>query len=407
MADSDRVPKTPILEYIENLASVKKGLPFGQPVCVLPSHNVTDSATLLQLAAEVGPHIAVFQLQAETIDDWSDDTIEQLIYYAKKYGFILWEGSRALNSTVNFMGRSSADWETRKTLADMVKVKYTNGPVKVARWANLATSWAPGVALEEQEKDLLIPTLRKAAREAVATTAKTIETEISVANGGSLPEEVEAAMSPPTANGWHEFSSNNLGYALRKSSTISVTESTTPEPHIQPEDGIPAPPLLSRGLSICLPSAIETAFTFEFRQSTIMAACANHDFVVGLLTSEPFFTNYCGNYLFELALQDGYGTPHKGQNLLESSPYLEKKLSFCLFSLIPPEISVKYESDPLRSMEGNSSLDETPASVTKLRYIVSQALKMRDANRKENANHENDLQMSLGPTILHVPIVVL
>ncbi|KAJ5167308.1 uncharacterized protein N7482_006089 [Penicillium canariense] len=408
MPDMDRVPGNRILEYIQDLASTKKALPYGQPVVALVSQTVTDSAALLKLAEEVGPHIAVLQVQADIIDDWSDETIDQLTYYAKKYGFILWEGSRVLNSTVNFMGRGSADWQTRKVLADLVKPKYTHGTAKVARWSNIATSWATGVSLGEQEKDLLIPTLRTAAREAVATTVKTIETQISAANVEDHHEEVEAPMSPLSTNGWHEFSSDSIGYALRKSSTISVTESVVLQPHVEPEDGVPAPPLLSRGLVLCLPCAINSAFTFNFRQSTIMAACANHDFVVGLIASEPFFTDYSGNYLFDLAFQDGQGTPHLDRNLHEFWPYLENRNSFALFSLIPDEILQNYESDPIRSMNRDSSEGETPQSVVKLHYIVDQALKMRDASRKENqGNQQRDPSVPAGPSIFHVPIVIL
>ncbi|CEO59150.1 hypothetical protein PEBR_16296 [Penicillium brasilianum] len=408
MSETDRVPDNRILEYIQDLAAAKKGLPYGQPVGVLVSQTITDSATLLKLTAEVGPHIAVLQVQADIIDDWSDDTIDQLTYYAKKHGFILWEGSRVLNCTVNFMGRGTANFQTRQVLADLIRRKYTHGTAKVAQWSNLATSWAPGVPLHEQEKDLLIPTLRKAAREAVATTVKTIETEISATNGEEDYDEIEVPMSPPSTNGWLEFSSENFGSALRKSSTISVTESTTLQPHVEPDEGVPAPPLLSRGLALCLPSAIDSAFTREFRQSTIMAACANHDFVVGLLTSEPFFTSYTGDYLFDLAFQDNHGTPQLGRDILEAIPYLENKHSFALFSLVPPELIQNYESDPIRSMKGDSPEEDQPESVVKLYYMVEQALKLRGANRKESlGSHQETSSIPAGPSILHVPVVIL
>lgn len=408
MSETDRVPDNRILEYIQDLTSAKKGLPYGQPVGVLVSQTITDSASLLKLTAEVGPHIAVLQIQADIIDDWSDDTIDQLTYYAKKHGFILWEGSRVLNCTVNFMGRGSANFQTRKVLADLIRRKYTHGTAKVARWSNLATSWAPGVPLDEQEKDLLIPTLRKAARDAVATTVKTIETEISATIGEEEHDEVDTPMSPPSTNGWLEFSSENIGSALRKSSTISVTESVTLQPHVEPDEGVPAPPLLSRGLALCLPSAVDSAFTSEFRKSTIMAACANHDFVVGLLTSEPFFTSYTGDYLFDLAFQDTQGAPQLGRDILEAIPYLENKDSFALFSLVPPELIYNYETDPIRNMNGDSLEEDMPESVVKLHYMVDQALKMREANRKEHlGNHQQDSSIPVGPGILHVPVVIL
>ena len=402
----DGAPINPILDYIQKLPATKKGLPHGQPVCVLTSHTITTSEALVRLAAELGPHIAVLQVQADIIDDWTQDTIDQLTFYSKKYGFILWEASRVLNATVNFMGRATASKETRKVLAELIKRKYTNGPIRTAQWSGLASSWAPGVPYDHQEKDLLIPTLRQAARESVATTAKTIQTEISVDEDRDTLEEEEVTMSPPTTNGWHEFSPDNLGYTLRKSSTISVTESVTLQPHVEPEDGVPPPPLLARGMSLCLPCLTDTAFTTEFRQSTIAAACANSDFVVGFVTSEPFFPNYRGNSLLELAFEDGHGdTNTKGTNLLASSPYLEQQNTLALFSLVPPEIIHGYDTDPMHTLNGDSLQDQSP-NIAKLHYLMDRALKMRDTNRKEHGAVHGEAPPT-GPTILQVPIVLI
>ncbi|KAF7712486.1 Uncharacterized protein PECH_003085 [Penicillium ucsense] len=410
MAETASVPENRILQYLQDLTTAKKGLPFGQPVAVLASDTVTTTEALVKLACELGPHIAVLQVHADIIDDWSDDTIEQLTHYAKKHGFILWEGSRVLNCTVNFMGRGSADFKTRMAAADFTKRKYTHGTVKVAQWSNLATSWAPGVPLNEQEMDLLIPTLRKAAREAVATTVKTIETEISATNGEEPHDDVETPLSAPSTNGWLEFSSDNFGSALRKSSTISVTESVTLQPHVEPDEGIPPPPLLSRGLALCLPSAIDSAFTPEFRQSTVMAACANHDFVVGFHTCEPLFTSYTRDYLFDLAFQDSLGhSPQMGRDILESIPYLENKHLFALFSLVPMELLASFETDPMRSLNNGSSAEsETPKSVAQLFYVIDQALKVRNAHRKEQSGGPpQDSLISVGPRLFHVPLVIL
>ncbi|KAJ5926020.1 hypothetical protein N7454_007530 [Penicillium verhagenii] len=181
----------PILDYVQMLTTVKKGLPFGQPVCAYPSHTISTTAQLAKLASELGPHIAFLQVQAENIEDWGQHTIDEVTYYAKKHGFILWEGSQVLNSTVNFMGRGLANLETRKVLADFVHHKYTSGLLRTAQWSGLAISWAPGVPSDQQEKDLLIPSLRKAARAAVAATSKTIQTEISAQESDSIPEDEE------------------------------------------------------------------------------------------------------------------------------------------------------------------------------------------------------------------------
>ncbi|KAJ5089284.1 hypothetical protein N7532_007968 [Penicillium argentinense] len=408
MSAVDDAPVNPILNYIQQLTETKKGLPFHQPVAVLTSHTVTDSATLFRLVSEIGPHIAVLQVQADVIDDWSDEVIDQLTYSAKKYGFILWEGSRILNSTVNLMGRGRANLATRKTIADLAKGRYVNGAAKTATWANLATSWASGVALDQQEQDVLLPTLRKAAREAVATTAKTIETEISVADGAEPVEQEQTPTSPPTQNGWHEFSAD-MGYALRKSSTISVTESVTLQPHVEPEDGVPAPPLLSRAMALCLPCDVDTAFTLEFRQGTIAAACANQDFVAGLLTSEPLFCEYHGNNLIDLAVPEGCDVSDEMEhNLLAYSPYLERNHSVGLFSLVPPELAYAFESDPIHTLNADStSPGGQPRSVAKLEYMVGKALKMRDANRKENEGNQVPKDLPKGPSVLQCPMVIL
>ena len=409
MSGSDRAPENPILDYVQRLVSVKKGLPFVQPVCVFISHSVNDAATLIRIASEIGPHIAILQIQADVIDDWTQNTIDQLLYLSKRHGFILWEGSRVLNATVNFMGRGTANWETQKVMADLITRKYTNGPIRTAQWSNMATTWAPGVPLSEQEKDVLIPTLRKAAREAVATTAKTIQTEISAEESDDVVEDGEMTLSPPTTGGWHEFSSDN-GVSLRKSSTISVSESTTIQPHVEPEDGVPAPPLLARGVTLCLPSSIDTAFTYEFRQSTIGAACSNPDFVLGFLTSEPFFCYDRGDDIIEVAFSDGVGNSNMGmgRNLLASSPYMEKDAyTFALFSLLSPEYAKSFEFDPSRTVNGDAAHDSQPLSVTKLFYLMRQAVKSRELHHKEKQTNGQPEGPHRGPRILQIPVAIL
>ncbi|KAJ5676701.1 uncharacterized protein N7477_002334 [Penicillium maclennaniae] len=383
MSVTDISPENEILNYIQQLAETKKGLPSGQPVCVLASHIITDTEALVQFAEEVGPHVAILKVQADNIDDWSTHTIDQLTYLSKKHGFILWEGSRVLNSLINFMGRDSTNWDQRKIQADMIKRNYTNGPVRVGRWAGIATAWAPGAPVDKQEEDVLIPTLRKAAREAVASTYKTIQTEISAADSEDGPEE-DVLEQTPTTNGWPEFSSNN-GISMRKLSTISVTETIALQPHIQPEDGVPP------------------AITCQ----RLAAACSNRDFVVGFLTSEPCFTEYHGNNVMELAFLDEHQGA-KGQNLLASSHLLEKRNSLSLFSVISPELGVNFDSDPVHMLNGDT---DAPAArseiVMKLNYIVRQALRLRDANRKDKEANKEAMSIRPGPNIVHCPIVIL
>lgn len=400
----------PILDYIQKLPLTKQTLPFGQPVCVATSHRIKNTAQLIQLAAELGPYIALLQVHVDNIEDWGQDTIDQLTYQAKKHAFILWEGSRILNSTVNMMGRGAAHHDASLALADSINIKYTNGLMKTAQWAGMAICFAAGVPYDQQDNDLLLPSLRKAARQAVATTTKTIQTEISVqeCDPNTIPEEEQAPYSPPTTNGWHEFSSENVGYALRKSSTISVTESITVKPDVQPDDGVAPPPLLARGMTLYLPSSRHSAFTPEYRQCTLAAACANSDFVVGFTTTEPFFPNYRGNTLLELASEDGHGSyDSEGDSLLKYSPYMDMDTPLALFSLIPPDLMRGYHEDLDQVINGTfSPRDSQSQNVSKLFYVLGRALKLREINRKEHGLPE-DPSHPTGPKMFHIPVVAI
>ncbi|CAG7918942.1 unnamed protein product [Penicillium olsonii] len=415
-AAGDWSPENPILAYLQTIAATKKTLPHGQPIVAYLSHNFTDSASLLRLAAELGPYIAVLEIAADCVDDWSSDVIEQLQQVAREHGFLLWEASKILNSMVNFMGRADAPLESRQALADLIKKTYTSGPLKTATWSNLATSWAPAAPIDQQEKDVLIPTLRLAAREAVATTTKTIQTEIFAdSNNYSSGEEVE--ITPPfgeSSSGWQEFSPQNMGSALRKSSTISVTtESVIPQPHLQGDNGAANVPLLARGVTLCLPSAIETAFTPEYRQSTIVAACANSDFVIGFVTTEPFFVNHRGTDLFELAMLDGNGNAQEGMDCAKfaTSPYVsEQQRSLGVFSLVPPALGLDFELDPTFRPNGNVSSGfepETPASVQYLFHITGKAVAQREKNRKEREGDTLKTGTPEGPKIVHLPVILI
>lgn len=412
----DWSPENPILAYLQTLAATKKTLPYGQPVVAHASVNHIDSASLVRLAADIGPYIAILQIPADVIDDWSSDTIEQLQYLSRKHRFLLWEGSKILNPLVNFMGRADAPLETRQALADLIKKSYTSGPLRTATWSNLATSWAPAAPVDQQENDILIPTLRLAAREAVATTAKIIQTEISAEmNNYSSGEEVEIAIpSTETSNGWKEFSPNSMGSALRKSSTISVTtESVTLHAHLHTDDGVPTPPQLARSVALCLPGTIDTAFTPEFRQSTIVAACANSDFVIGFATEEPFFVNHRGNTIFELALFDGNGSAQLGLNAakLATLPYLnEARKSLGVFSLVSPTLSLGFEFDPTFKPDGitpSGPDSETPYTAQYLYYVIKQAVALREKNRPEHEPTGLGKGTPVGPKIMHFPVVII
>jgi hypothetical protein len=415
-AAGDWSPENPILAYLKTLAETKKSLPHGQPLIVYISPNHTESASVLRLAAEIGPHIAILEIAADCINDWSSDTIQQLQHLSRKHGFLLWEVGKVLNPMVNYMGRADAPLETRQALAEYTKRTYTSGLLRTATWANLACSWAPAAPIDQQEKDVMIPTLRLAAREAVATTAKTIQTEISAeVNNYSSGEEVDTI--PPSrtsSNGWIEFSADNMGSAPRKSSTISVTtETVIPHATIQVDDGVPDLPILARAITLCLPSSIETAFTPGFRQSTIVAGCANSDFVAGFVTNEHFFVNYRGNDIFELALLDGNGNYQEGIDgaKLAASPYVsEQRRSLGVFSLVPPALGLSFEFDPTFRPNGAAPSEpesETPVSVQYLYHITGQAVALREKNRQEREQNNPKEEAPAGPKIMHFPVIIL
>ncbi|KAJ5458501.1 hypothetical protein N7475_009889 [Penicillium sp. IBT 31633x] len=409
-------PENPILAYLQTLAATKKSLFYGQPIVAYASISHPDSASLLRLAADIGPHIAILNIPADVIDDWSSDTIEQLQYLARKHAFLLWEGSKILNPLMNFMARADAPLEAKQVLIDVIKKSYTSGPLRTATWSNLAISWAPATPMDQQENDILIPTLRLAAREAVATTTKTIQTEIFAETDNHLStEEVEMIMPlGKTSNGWQEFSPNNTGSALRKSSTISVTtESVTSDAHLPADDGVPTPPLLARSIALSLPSSAETPFTSEFRQSTIAAACANSDFVAGFLTNDPYFVEHRGNDIFELATLDGDGNAQQDVDCakLAALPYVkEHRRSLAVFSVVPPTLGDDFEFDPTFKLDGDAPSDchsETPRSVQYLHNIVGRAIALREKNGRERGVTNSGKDTPTGPNIMHIPLIVV
>ncbi|EER38033.1 conserved hypothetical protein [Histoplasma capsulatum H143] len=87
----------PITSYLRLLKRHKTTLPYGHLICVSASPNISTMAALLRLARAVGPYIAVLQVHADIIDDWSQEAARRLSCVAKKHGFLIWEGGRILN----------------------------------------------------------------------------------------------------------------------------------------------------------------------------------------------------------------------------------------------------------------------------------------------------------------------
>lgn len=412
-----------ILTYLQTLAVTKPGLPCGLPVCVIPSHTINDSESLVQLAADIGPHIAMLQVQADVINDWSNGTIDQLTWIAKKHGFLLWEGSHILNSTVDFVGKARESPELRDTVRNMIQKKYTRGVVKPATWAGLSTAYAAGVTcLGEDKVDILIESLKDAAYETVATTMKSIQTEISVEHDGiqalsgrATPEEEEEeqelAMSQQQVDAWQDFFANNLGISPRKSSielTQTITQHTetsspmTPDnlkafaqqPLILPNDDIPAPPLLARGVVLCLPGTTESSFTAEYRRAVIQAARDNGDFVIGFLSPESFYMNGQGDAIFDV----DEGGDDRNLNE-ESNPQTLALFSYLSWYLgeDAPQVFNGEEGD------SDASLDSKSAQyAAKLEFIIAKAMEVRENHRRSEQSGRRR-----AANVMDIPIIIM
>lgn len=333
---SEELPASnnPLSAYLQTLRRCKASIPHGQLVCVSASPNITSTSALLRLAATVGPHIAVLQVHADIIDDWSGKTVRRLTYLAKVYGFLIWEGGRILNSQIGARGGVEflSDEKTKRDV-EMAKKRYTKGVVNVAGWAGLATSWMIPDEGDGQRNETLIPTLRQAARETVALITRPVRTEITA--GGDPPsveaddkdeeededdDEDEAVENQEARNGLSD--GLRPGLPMRKESFIALTRtitqrsesslssrpSTAENGHDNSESGMGfemvarplRPPVLVRGLILNLVPKYDSEYTIRYRRSSLNAARANQDFVVGFVTD------------------DSWLDPAKSENLLDS-----------------------------------------------------------------------------------------
>ncbi|KAL4788611.1 hypothetical protein BJX76DRAFT_344743 [Aspergillus varians] len=430
------LPGNRLIAYIRSLAKAKKGLPYGLPVCVAPSHTVTSTDALLRLASLVGPYITILQVHADIIDDWSEETIRQLTSLAKKYAFLIWEGGRILNSTIGVVGQQQVESrEVRNTLIDLIRKKYTKGIVKPASWANVSTAWASGVPAHNQAADILIPTLKAAAREAVADAVQTIRTEITADSNSDYPfgahDSLKTHQRLASQYAIEESDSNNLSPPPRKTSTISLTQTITqhtedssdtlnsesediwdfgaaPPPAIETE--LPPPPLLARGLLLCLPSTTDSSFTPEYRKSCMAAAYSNQDFVLGFLCGEPWHVvsqNADEILDFDALTPNEQYQPSNDLNGLHDTP----PQSLALLSLIPHRLgSINGQHLDETTSE---SLDLPSDSLNPLAYrlhlLVRQGVMARDAlaSQRDAATPPTGTKTSRRPNILHIPLVLL
>ncbi|EEH15966.2 hypothetical protein PABG_06053 [Paracoccidioides brasiliensis Pb03] len=311
-----------ITTYLRLLRKSKTSLPYGQLICVSASPNISTMTALLRLVYAVGPFIAVLQVHADIIDDWSQKAARKLSFLARKYGFLIWEGGRVLNVSKRSGKHQSMTREQINRDVDLARKRYTKGVVSVAAWAGMVSSWVIGPEEQGKGGDRLVPTLRYAARETVAVLTKSVCTEISGGNEQRDMDDDGHSNSSTAGDDKDDEEINNgatLGDSLffpapRKGSVISLTQTITQhtEPSI-PElsltgenlysddeaysdgDGIPTspttyppPPLLTRGLVLCLPAVDDPAFSQEYRQYSVATAKAHSDFVVGFVSGESW-----------------------------------------------------------------------------------------------------------------------
>ncbi|KAG5300492.1 orotidine-5'-phosphate decarboxylase [Histoplasma ohiense] len=320
----------PITSYLRLLKRHKTTLPYGHLICVSASPNISTMAALLRLARAVGPYIAVLQVHADIIDDWSQEAACRLSCVAKKHGFLIWEGGRILNVQKRSGKHQGMSSEQINRDIDLARKRYTKGVVSVAAWAGMVSTWVIGPAEQGKGVDRLVPTLRRAAREAVAVLKKSVRTEISSGNeqrdisdnNGDGDGDVEInASSVDDEDDECLRNGDRLGDNLdsmfpapRKGSVISLTctitqhsELSTALPSVgggdpcsdddeHPNDGnppaslppYPPPPLHARGLVLCLPATDDPAFCHEYRRASLATADTHSDFIVGFVSNEPW-----------------------------------------------------------------------------------------------------------------------
>ncbi|EEQ89692.2 orotidine-5'-phosphate decarboxylase [Blastomyces dermatitidis ER-3] len=313
-----------ITSYLRLLRRCKTTLPYGHLICVSASPNISTMAALLRLARAVGPFIAVLQVHADIIDDWSQDAVRRLFCVAKKYGFLIWEGGRVLNVQKRSGKHQGMSSEEINRDINLARKRYTKGLVGVAAWAGMVSTWVMGPEEQGKGGDRLVPTLRRAAREAVAVLKKSVRTEISGGNkqrdacdndgedssGGCVDDEDDECLGSDDKLG------DNLSTMFpspRKGSVISLTRTITQHTELSTSElfagvvgpcsddeeqtnagnaptslPLPPPPLHARGLVLCLPATDDPSFCHEYRRASIATAEAHSDFVVGFVSNESW-----------------------------------------------------------------------------------------------------------------------
>ena len=417
--------ENPLTSYLRDLRRSKPALPHGQLICVSASPNITTTSSLLRLACIVGPFIAVLQVHADIIDDWSLHTAQRLTYLAKKFSFLIWEGGRIL-STQRSPGESLSDGEITRSI-DMARKRYTKGVVSVASWAGLASTWVIGSEQRGHGADRLVSILRRAAKDHVAAMTMRVRTEISAGNAAveALTSNVGEDSECNTDERWQASlpvrDKCDTDRSLRKASVISLTRTimqhTEPTAPSSPndendecsdaEDGleggtssavsaIPDPPLLSRGLVICLPSE-DGRVSPRYNKSAMAVAQEYSDFVAGFSTEESWldvvryqrFANWLSGD--ERSGPAGSKMEHNGRN------------NFVVFSPLEEAHFSKLDSAISDAEEYAPSMRSRPhcRQITSLHKLVARAAATRNAYSSDNGTKDGGRDRE----VLYIPVI--
>lgn len=320
-------PDPPIVTYLKDLPRHKRTLPHGQPVCVSATSNVTTTPALLRLATAMGPYIAVLQVQSDNINDWSTLSAQRLIHLAEKFGFLLWEGGRLLNTQGRSGQTGGLSEEDIAATIEIARKRYTKGSVSIASWAALTTTWSISSEEHHASARRLLPELRHAAKENAASATMSVRTEITAGNAAphSPNGDVQEVVTVEETTDYDDTDSDesipgpleddsDMALNLRKFSAISLTqtitqheeastESSAGEPKVeftgQKYDAgseettsvatkIPSPPPFSRGVLLCLPTEDEARAYPAYRTAAVDDTLGYGDFALGFLTAEPW-----------------------------------------------------------------------------------------------------------------------